>query len=376
MELKGLRILVTGGAGFIGSHTVDALIKRGYAVRVLDNLDPQVHGETREPPEYLNKKVEFQYGDLRNRKEVEKAVKDVDAVIHFAAAVGVGQSMYQIQKYASANTLGTANLLDILVNEDNDVKKLVLASSMSIYGEGKYLCEKCGPVYPGLRSEEQLKKCDWEQKCPSCGGTVKPIPVDEEKPPQPLSVYAQTKRHQEEMCLLIGKTYGIPTVALRYFNVYGPRQALNNPYTGCIAIFTARLLNNKPHLIFEDGRQTRDFIYVKDVTRANILTLETRATDYQALNVGAGKPISIIKVAEKLAKLTKKNLKPQITNKYRVGDIRHAYADITKIKQVGFKIKYTFEQGLRETLNWVYTQPLPKDLSELALQELKAHNLI
>ncbi len=370
------QVLVTGGAGFVGSHTVDALVDKGYAVRVLDNLDPQVHGKTKKPPAYLNNKAEFLYGDVRNRSDIIKALEDIDAVLHLAAKVGVGQSMYQIEDYTESNTLGTANLLDVLTNEENNVKKLVVASSMSIYGEGKYLCEKCGPIFPSLRSEEQMKKCDWEQKCPNCGRTVKPIPVDEEKPLQPTSVYAQTKRHQEEMCLLIGETYGIPTVALRYFNIYGPRQALSNPYTGCMAIFTARLLNNKPPIIFEDGKQIRDFIYVKDIANANITALEKEAANYQYFNVGTGKMTSILEVAEKLAKLSKTNLRPMITNRFRAGDVRHVYANISKIKQIGFQPKYTFEQGLSETLNWVRKQSLPKDSVELALHELEKHGLV
>jgi len=370
------RVLVTGGAGFIGSHTVDALIAKGYSTRVLDNLEPQVHGKKRKPPAYLNKKAEFMYGDLRNRNDIVKAIKDIDALIHLAAKVGVGQSMYQIEDYTESNTFGTANLLDVLVNEENDVKKLVIASSMSIYGEGKYFCEKCGPVYPDLRGEEQLKKCDWEQRCPSCGRTVKPVSVDEEKPLQPLSVYAQTKRHQEEMCLLIGKTYEIPTIALRYFNVYGPHQALNNPYTGVCAIFSCRIMTGKQPYIFEDGKQTRDFIHVKDVATANILALEKKAANYKAYNVGSGRSVSIIELAENLLKLYRSKLLPIISNKYRAGDIRHAVADITKIKkELGFKPSISIDQGMKDLVGWAKNQKDITDKFEQAQKELEERGL-
>ena len=229
------RVLVTGGAGFIGSHLVDLLVEKGYDVRVYDNLDPQVHPE-REAPSYLSRQADFVQGDVQNRRKLLQALEGVDVVVHLAATVGMGQSMYQVERYVSANTGGTAVLLDLLVNGNLPVKRLVVASSMSIYGEGKYQCQNCGAVYPGLRSEVQLRKRDWELDCPGCGRKVIPIPTDETKPFQPTAVYSMTKRHQEELCLLIGKTYGIPTVALRFFNVYGPRQTLSNPYTGVAAI--------------------------------------------------------------------------------------------------------------------------------------------
>jgi dTDP-L-rhamnose 4-epimerase len=370
------KILVTGGAGFIGSHTVDLLIEKGYYVRVLDNLEPQVHQGRL--PEYLNRCAEFIKGDIQNREVLIKAIEDVDAVIHLAAAVGVGQSMYQIEKYTAYNTYGTAVLLDVLVNEPNDVKKLVVASSMSIYGEGKYHCEVCGTVYPSLRDEEQLKNRKWEPLCPRCSREVRPLPTDEEKPLMPTSVYAQTKRHQEEMCLLTGRTYGIPTVALRYFNVYGPRQSLSNPYTGVCAIFSSRILNNKPPYIFEDGKQTRDFVHVRDVARANLLALEKNSANYIAINVGSGKPISISELARLLVEVYGARVTPHISYRYRKGDIRHCYADITRAKEyLDYSPTVPLYEGLKELAEWARTHGWgAKDLFEQAMRELEEKELV
>lgn len=373
------KVLVTGGAGFIGSHTTDLLVKRGYYVTILDNLEPQVHGKERKLPDYINKNARFIDGNVLDRELLEKTIQEVDAIIHLAAMVGVGQSMYQMERYINVNTRGTANLLDVLVNIENTVKKLVVASSMSIYGEGKYYCEKCSThVYPGLRSEAQLEKRQWNHFCPTCRLPLTPLPTDEEKPLISTSIYAMTKRHQEEMCLLIGKTYGIPTVALRYFNVYGSRQSLSNPYTGCAAIFTSRILNNKPPYIFEDGNQTRDFIHVEDVARANLNALEHSNANYKAVNIGTGKPISIKELAETLIKLyDKPNLQPHISDEYRAGDIRHCYADITKAqKLLDFKPAISLKEGLAELANWAKTHDWGAiDLFENALKELKEKHL-
>ena len=268
-------VLVTGGAGFIGSYIVDELVKRGYRVRVLDNLDPQVHGDNADVPEYLNKKAEFMKGDVRNPDDVRKAIDSVEIIFHEAAAVGVGQSMYEIKKYMDVNTLGTANLLEAIIKKrKGKIKKLIVASSMSIYGEGEYECSKCGRISPKLRPVAQLEKRQWEMKCHICGEDAKPIPTNEEKPLNSTSIYAISKKDQEEMCLCIGRAYNIPTVALRYFNTYGPRQALSNPYTGVAAIFSSRLLNNHTPIIYEDGLQSRDFVHVKDIAQANMLAME------------------------------------------------------------------------------------------------------
>lgn len=366
------KILVTGGAGFIGSHLVDKLVEVGHDVVVLDNLEPQVHSKK---PDYLNPKAEYIFEDVRNEELLRNLLSDVEIIFHQAAAVGVGQSMYEIKKYVDANTYATAKLLDILVNKENSVKKLIVASSMSIYGEGAYECEDCGIVHPKLRSEEQLKKKIWEVKCPNCGKEARPIHTPEDKPLHPESIYAITKRDQEEMCLVVGRAYGIPTVALRYFNVYGPRQSLNNPYTGVCAIFSTRIKNNNPPLIFEDGMQTRDFVSVHDIVQANILAMEKNSANYEALNVGTEKPISILKVAEVLIKLYGKDLKPEVTNKYRVGDIRHCFADISKMKsKLGYEPKISFEDGMKELVAWG-EKVEAEDKFESAYEELRAKGL-
>ena len=368
-------ILVTGGAGFIGSHIVDALIEQGYRVRVYDNLDPQVHGENPKIPEYFNKEAEFVIGDVRNKDALKGAIKDVDIIFHEAAAVGVGQSMYQVEKYVDVNTRGTGVLIDILVNEPNKVKKVIVASSMSIYGEGAYKCEKCGIVYPKLREKEQLKKRDWEMRCPVCGSSVKPIPTNEEKPLYPTSVCAITKRDQEELVLSTLEAYSIPAVALRYFNVFGPRQALSNPYTGALAIFISRLLNNNPPLIFEDGAQSRDFIYIKDIVRANLLVMERDEANWQNYNVGTGRMTTIKGVAELLANNISPEAKPHVVNKFRAGDIRHCYADISKIKNdLGFEPEISFEDGIKEYLKWVGRQKASDNVNK-AIEELEKKGL-
>jgi dTDP-L-rhamnose 4-epimerase len=254
------RMLVTGGAGFIGSHLVDALVKSGKQVRILDSLEPQVHGPSRQAPPYLNPAAELVVGDVRDRGQLQAALEGVQVVFHLAAAVGVGQSMYEIERYVSANTLGTSVLLDILANRNPGVRKLVVASSMSLYGEGSYRCPHCGPMEPAQRTEEQMSRSQWEPHCPSCGTSLEAVPTPEGKPLQPTSIYAISKKDQEEMSLCVGRAYGIPVVALRFFNVYGPRQALSNPYTGAAAIFSSRAMNGNPPLVYEDGLQSRDFV--------------------------------------------------------------------------------------------------------------------
>ena len=269
----GRRILVTGGAGFVGSHLVDALLARGHIVRVLDNLDPQVHGSTGRPNGHLNRDAEFHHADVRDLAAVRRAVEGVEVVFHLAAAVGVGQSMYRIRDYVDVNSLGGANVLQAVIDRKSRVEKLVVASSMSIYGEGAYRCGTCGPVHPSLRPREQMRERQWEARCPSCGAEVASIPTPETKPLLPTSIYAVSKRDHEEMFVCCGNAYGIPTVALRYFNIYGPRQSLSNPYTGAAAIFSSRLLNGNAPLIFEDGQQTRDFVHVSDIVAGTILAL-------------------------------------------------------------------------------------------------------
>jgi len=372
--MQGNSVLVTGGAGFIGSHLVDVLLERGYRVRVFDNLEPQVHGEGG-LPDYFNREAEFIRGDVRDREALSRALKGVEVVFHHAAAVGVGQSMYEIRRYVETNTLGSANLLDILAKEKHKVERVVVASSMSIYGEGKYLCPDCGVIYPKLRPDEQLKERRWEMRCPHCGGEAKPEATDEDKPLYPSSIYAITKRSQEESFLCFGQAYGIPTVALRYFNVYGPRQALSNPYTGVAAIFSARILNGHPPVIYEDGLQSRDFIHVQDIVEATLLAMEK--ADFEVFNVGTGRPLTVLEMARILIeKLGGEGLEPQMVGRYRRGDIRHCYADISKIRErLGFAPQVGFEDGISDLTSGVREQKVV-DRFHVVDRELQAKDLL
>lgn len=367
-------ILVTGGAGFIGSHLVDALVERGHRVRILDAVVPQVHvaGE----PQYLNPAAEFIRGDVCDAALIEKALEGVEAVYHEAAEVGVGQSMYEIHRYVRANDLGTAVLLEALIKRRSQIRKLIVASSMSIYGEGAYRNTDGDVVYPAIRPASQLAERQWELLCPRTGSVLAPIGTSEEKPLFPTSVYAVTKQDQEQFCLVVGRAYGIPTVALRYFNVYGPRQALSNPYTGVCAIFSSRLLNDQSPVIFEDGGQTRDFVHVSDIVQANLLALETDGADYQAVNVGTGKPTSVKRVMKMLADGLGKRIGPEIVGKYREGDIRHCVADITRARTLlGYEPKVSLEQGIPELLEWVRRQEASDKVAE-ATAELESLRLV
>jgi dTDP-L-rhamnose 4-epimerase len=373
--MSAKRVLVTGGAGFVGSHTVDALLERGHAVRVFDNLAEQVHGGGGARPAYLARGAELVRGDMGDVEAVGAALAGIDVVFHLAAAVGVGQSMYQIAPYIGANTQGTANLLQAMLDRKTRVEKLVVASSMSIYGEGKYLCEECGPVGPAPRTPEQLRARDWELRCPQCARAVTPMATDEAKPLQCTSVYALSKKDQEELCLLYGRTYGVPVVALRYFNIYGPRQALSNPYTGVAAIFAARLLNQRPPLVFEDGLQMRDFVSVRDVVQANLLAMERRDADGQALNVGSGDAVSIREVAAALARALGSDVEPEFTGKYRAGDIRHCFADIAAASAaLGYAPRVSFAEGMRELAEWLRSQT-PVDRATEAVAQLGSYGL-
>jgi dTDP-L-rhamnose 4-epimerase len=352
-----MKVLVTGGAGFIGSHTVDLLIERGHEVIILDNLEPQVHGNKK--PEYVNQKAKFILGDVTNVDTWKNVLKNVDAVINLAARVGVGQSMYQPVSYLDVNTIGTAKFYEVLLNKPElrkKIQKIVVASSMSIYGEGAYECKNCGIVYPGLRLKKQLEKKDWEIHCPKCGEYVKSISTNEEKPTLNLSTYALSKYDQEKISLNYGFALNIPTAALRYFNVFGPRQSLNNPYTGVCAIFSSRIKNNNPPTIYEDGEQNRDFIYVEDVAWANVLCLE-KFDDIDSFNVCSGNPTSILRIAETLIELHDSNVKPKITEKFRVGDVRHVFGDLSKInKKLGFVTRVSLKKGFENLIEWSETQ--------------------
>jgi dTDP-L-rhamnose 4-epimerase len=367
------QVLITGGAGFIGSHLADELLMHGYRVRVLDNLLPQVHGDSQDPPLYLNPNVTFIHGDICDPKAVAQACQGVDVVYHFAARVGVGQSMYEIARYTETNNHGTAVLLEALCQRP--VARLVVASSMSIYGEGLYQ-RRDGSHWPGSeRTVQQLKASDWELRDPD-QERLTPVPTPETKQPNLASIYALSKYDQERMCLICGRGYEIPTVALRFFNVYGTRQALSNPYTGVLAIFATRLLNNNPPLIYEDGYQKRDFVNVQDVARACRLAMETPAAAGQVFNIGSGQAYTVREIAEQMAvALNKSHLKPEITGKYRVGDIRHCFADITHARQVlGYEPAVSLAEGITEYAAWLRHQ-IAVDHVAAANRELSVRGL-
>lgn len=347
-----MRILVTGGGGFIGSHLCDFLIANGCRVRVLDNLEAQVHGRVNRPT-YLSSEAEFIRGDVLDRRSVLSALAGIDAVFHFAAMVGVGQSQYQIERYTKTNVLGTSTLLDVLSNEHHTVRKLLVASSMSVYGEGLYRRRSdSATVVPSPRSEEQLLASDFEMRDPQTNETLEPQPTPESKQPNCESIYALNKKDQEEYCLLFGRTFGLPVTVCRFFNVYGPRQSMSNPYTGVVAIFLSRIKNGVPPLIYEDGLQSRDFIDVRDVVRGCWLLLQESRADGKVFNVGTGQPIAILELAQILIGLAKKDLTPQVTGRYRKGDIRHCYADITQIQVLGFQPSISRCEGLQHLYNW------------------------
>jgi dTDP-L-rhamnose 4-epimerase len=350
--MKG-RVLITGGAGFIGSHLADELLRHGYRVRVMDVLSPQVHPEERRP-DYLDPEVELIVGDVRDASAVRRALRDVDGVFHLAAVVGVGQSMYKIAEYTSVNDLGTAVLLEALA--ERPVGRLVVASSMSVYGEGLYR-DAAGEVRTGFRrSRAQLLRGDWEVRDEE-GRWLSPVPTPECKTPDLSSVYALSKYDQERLCLMIGEVYGIPAVALRFFNTYGPRQALSNPYTGVLAIFSSRLLNGNRPLIFEDGEQRRDFVSVHDVALACRLAYESGVAG-EVLNVGSGESISIRELAERMGEvLGLAHVGVEITGKYRVGDIRHCFADLSRARaRLGYAPRVSLEEGLQELAEWLPRQ--------------------
>jgi dTDP-L-rhamnose 4-epimerase len=366
-------VLITGGAGFIGSHLADELLEGGYQVRALDNLSPQVHGDSGRRPDYLDREVELMIGDVRDRETVRRALKGIDAVFHFAAAVGVGQSMYEIAQYTEINNLGTAVLLEALVEQP--VERLVVASSMSLYGEGLYKTPLGEVRTVGERALEQLRRADWDWR-DSDGAPLTPVPTPETKAPALASIYALSKFDQERMCLMIGRAYNIPAVALRFFNAYGPRQALSNPYTGVLAIFASRFLNDNPPLIFEDGHQQRDFVSVYDIARASRLALEKREAIGEVFNVGSGNASTVHDIATHMARvLGKEHIRPEISGKYRVGDIRHCFADIGKARKVlGFEPQVKFDDGLTELAAWLEGQAAVDRVAQ-ASAELAARGL-
>lgn len=369
------RVLVTGGAGFIGSHIVDHLLDHGYDVTVVDNLTDQVHdGE----PDYLNADAEYVWGDIRDRELMADLLCETDVLCHHASAVSVGQSMYEIEEYVEVNTLATARLLDIIVSEEIELEKLVVASSMANYGEGQYFCPDCGEGRtPTLRSDEQMAQGDWDHHCSTCGESLEARPTPEAKKLDCMSVYGITKKDQEELFLSIGRAYDIPAVALRYFNVYGSRQSFDNPYTGVLATFSNRIQNGNPPVIYEDGEQKRDFVHATDVARANRLAIE-RDVAGVAINVASGEPTTVNEVAAMLIDCYGEadDLTSEITGDYRQGDVRHCFADTTRAEELlGFEPEMGLEEGLAELVEWGRTQDA-EDSFEQARAELEEKGLL
>jgi len=373
-------VLITGGAGFIGSSIALKLIDSDYNVTVLDNLSPQIHGDNPEDSflyKRIKNKVNFVKGDVSNRADWEKALVNQDAIIHLAAETGTGQSMYEIEKYTKVNISGTAILLDILTNTKTNVRKVIVASSRAIYGEGKYYCEEHGIVYPHERKERDMLNKDFSNKCPVCGKNVQLKATDEEAKIHPSSIYGITKQVQEQMVLSSCKAINIPAVAYRYQNVYGPGQSLKNPYTGILSIFSTNILHNQPINIFEDGEESRDFVYIDDVVDATIIGLEKDEADYQVFNVGSGKSTTVKQVAELLKMYYKSDSDIKITGNFRLGDIRHNYADISKInKLLGFIPKYEFEEGIKIFTDWVKKENIEKNnFYQESLSEMRKKGL-
>jgi dTDP-L-rhamnose 4-epimerase len=370
--MKNRTVLVTGGAGFIGSHLVDELLFHGYRVRVLDALLPQVHPQGK--PDYLSRDAELRVGDVRNEDDLKGALAGADVVVHFAAAVGVGQSMYEIGHYCSVNVQGTAALLEAITRGRERPARMLVASSMSIYGEGLYVCAACGPRSPRLRPRAQLERREWDPRCPTCSRPLTPTATPEDKPLFPTSVYAVNKRDQEEMVLAVGRSLRIPTLALRFFNVYGERQALSNPYTGVAAIFSSCLLNGGRPPVFEDGGQARDFVHVSDIVRACRLAIETEAAD-EVLNVGTGRATSLLDLLSLLRREIR-DVEPEVLGRFREGDVRTCYADTSRIERIlGYRPQVDLKDGVRSLAAWVASQR-SVDMSRQALGELHRHRLV
>lgn len=373
-------ILITGGAGFIGSNLALRLIDKGYNVTVLDNLSEQIHGKNPEIDSPLFQsiadKVIFIKGEVTVREDWKKAIDNQDAIIHLAAETGTGQSMYEIERYVKVNIGGTALMLDLLANSKHNVKKVIVASSRAIYGEGKYFCQTHGNVFPEARNETQMSAGDFECKCPECGGSLQLLPTCEQSKLHPTSVYGITKLNQEQMVLTVGRSLNIPSVAFRYQNVYGPGQSLSNPYTGILSIFSTQIKNGNNINIFEDGKESRDFVYIDDVVSATILGLEKEKADYEVFNVGADYPVDVLTVANLLKSYYNADIKIVIKNNYRLGDIRHNYADLSKIKQkLGYEPKYLFAEGIKLFCNWVNQQKISTDNYEKSISEMKQKGL-
>ena len=369
------KVLITGGAGFIGSHLVDRLVQAGREIRVLDSIEPQVHGAG---SGIRNEAAEYVDGSVLDAEVVDRCLEGVDAVVHLAAQVGVGQSSYEIHRYVNENCTGTAVLLERVAEVQDRVRSLVVASSMSIYGEGRYWCDGCDADARVIRTREQLEARDWEPVCAKCGSHVRPLPTHEDKRLESDSIYATTKRDQEELCLLFGRASGVRTIALRLFNVYGTRQSLSNPYTGVAAIFASRLLNGNAPTVYEDGHQSRDFVHVSDIAQAFQLALDRDDVGDVALNVGTGNKVTVLDVAAALSRELGVDIEPEIVNRFRQGDIRHCFGNIGAIRErLGYEPTVTFDQGMAELAGWLRdTAPEAEDKTAEAVGELESRGLI
>lgn len=372
-------VLITGGAGFIGSNLALKLIGLGHHVTVLDNLSPQIHGDDPElSPLYcsIKDKVTFIKGSVESKVDWLAALVGVDTVVHLAAETGTGQSMYQIKRYSDVNIGGSAIFLDLLANEPHGITKMIIASSRSIYGEGRYHCSEHGIVYPDARRDTDMQKEDFSVKCPICSAEVDVMATDEDSKIHPSSIYGVTKQVQEQMFLITGKGLGIDTVALRFQNVYGAGQSLSNPYTGILSIFSTRIKNGNDINIFEDGKESRDFIYIDDVVNSIYLSITNNQVSGDSYNVGSGVCTDVLTIAETLKKIYKSDSKINISGNYRVGDIRHNYADLTKIKRhLNFEPAVSFEDGMKRFTDWVNLQDVQQDLYEKSIDEMKKKGL-
>jgi dTDP-L-rhamnose 4-epimerase len=371
-EMK--RALVTGGAGLIGSHVVDLLLSKGWRVRILDNLEPQTH--RRGKPSWINEKAEFVEGDLRDRDTITTALGQIDVVFHQAA---YGGYMPEITKFVHVNSLGTAQMLEAIREKNMPIQKVIVASSQAVYSEGAGDCPKHGLVFPSVRSVEQLRKGDWQVHCPKCGAITKSVPTPDNAPVGGETVYGLTKVDQERLVLLWGKQVGIPTVALRYSCTYGPRQSIFNPYTGVIAIFCTRLLNNLPPVLYEDGEQTRDFSFVEDIARANLLAAETDKFDGLPVNIGSGRGTPIREIAERLSDILKIDpaiARPEINGEFRPGEMRHLTSDITFAQSAGYKPTVALSDGIARYIDWIRTQSDIRDYFTEASEILKNKGIV
>jgi dTDP-L-rhamnose 4-epimerase len=353
------KVLVTGGAGFIGSHLVDALIQAGHEVVSFDNLDPAAHPQPPHLPAYANPQCRYVLGDVRDKDVLRNVSQGVEVIFHHAAAVGSGISMIDIRRFVEVNSLGTANLLEVCIENRDRIRKLIVASSMTVMGEGTYECGAHGVQYPSLRCHEQLERHEWELICSRCGSVLKPLPMAEDRPLKPVSIYGLAKMDQEVETMLVGRFYQIPVVAFRYFSVYGPRQSLTNPYTGVIARFGTRLISGKPPIIFEDGKQLKDLIHVRDVVHANMMAMEGNGGDYEVFNLGNGVPTSVTDIAHLLVENLNPSIKPVFTGQFRRGDARHGWADVAKaFRLLGWKPSISTKEGVSDLCTWLATLPI------------------